>query len=250
MNTSAALIRTKPESASRLPPELASTIPAAYTSNVLPPNTLSGDALATQPASDWTHTELLAVLVSGSKIPNQAVSDLISRYPRLSALCTATPYELSSIPTLSTEDRNRITAVIELTRRLVSNDTLDDTYVRGPEQAAKLIRARMLGETREHFFCVHLDNRNQIRMMDVVSIGDHSSTLVHPREVFKSAIRAGTVAIVVGHNHPSGDPEPSAEDIAVTRRLSEVGRLIGIPILDHVVVGQQTHVSMKERGYL
>lgn len=101
---------------------------------------------------------------------------------------------------------------------------------------------------REHFVCCHLDVRNRLLSRETVSIGHLTSALVHPREVFKAAILANAASIVLVHNHPSGDPEPSREDVDITRRLADVGRIVGIPVLDHVIIGGSRHVSLAERG--
>ena len=122
--------------------------------------------------------------------------------------------------------------------------------VRGPEGVVNLIRELTHGLTDERFYAVSLDNRNNVLAVHLCSIGDHSSTLVHPRSVFRTAVYSSAIAIVCAHNHPSGDSTPSAEDIAVTRRLYEAGKVLGIPVLDHVVIGGNTHSSMRQLGYL
>ncbi len=101
---------------------------------------------------------------------------------------------------------------------------------------------------REQFVCCHLDVKNRLISREVVSIGHLSSALVHPREVFKAAILANAAAVALVHNHPSGDPEPSREDIDITRRLTKAGEILGIPVLDHVVIASRGHASLRESG--
>ena len=101
---------------------------------------------------------------------------------------------------------------------------------------------------REHFMCLHLDAKNRLISRETVSIGHLTAALVHPREVFKAAILANAASIALIHGHPSGDPEPSREDVEITRRLVKAGELLGIPVLDHVVVATRGHVSLAERG--
>lgn len=103
---------------------------------------------------------------------------------------------------------------------------------------------------RENFIVICLDRQNKINAAEVVSVGGLSSTLAHPREVFKPAILASAASIILVHNHPSGDPTPSQEDIALTRRMIEAGQIIGIKVLDHVIIGTGTHVSLKARGLI
>lgn len=104
-------------------------------------------------------------------------------------------------------------------------------------------------ETKEHFITLHLDGKNRIVCLDRVSIGSLNQSIVHPREVFKSACMSGAAAILLIHNHPTGDPTPSKEDIAITNRLKEGGDLLGIRILDHIIIGE-TYLSMVEQGIL
>lgn len=100
---------------------------------------------------------------------------------------------------------------------------------------------------REQFVCAHLDVKNRLLSREVVSIGHLTAALVHPREVFKAAILANAASVAFVHNHPSGDPEPSREDIEITRRLVKAGEILGIPVVDHVVVARRGHVSVLER---
>ena len=108
----------------------------------------------------------------------------------------------------------------------------------------------LIPETKEHFLCLHLDGKNRIVCLDAVSIGSLNQSIVHPREVFKSAVMSSAAAIVLIHNHPSGDPTPSKEDLVITKRLKECGELLGITVMDHIVVGDGVYVSFVERGLL
>jgi len=105
-------------------------------------------------------------------------------------------------------------------------------------------------DEREHFRIAILDIRRRVKALYTVSVGSMSSSLVHPREVFRPAIVAGAAAIILSHNHPSGDPDPSADDIALTRRLAAAGALLGIEVLDHIITGEARFVSLRSRGVL
>lgn len=121
--------------------------------------------------------------------------------------------------------------------------------IRSPRDAANIFREYIGHADREHFVLMLLDTKNQVIGLHTVSIGDLSSSIVHPREVFKVAVAMGAASIIVAHNHPSGDTTPSPEDTAVTRRLSEAGELLGIEVLDHVIIGGDiVFLSMKEKG--
>ena len=131
--------------------------------------------------------------------------------------------------------------------RWVERDCLGPLLHLGkPEAVYRLLAPELRGARQESFHVLFLDPRHRLRGRQVVSLGTLTSSLVHPREVFAPALRHGAAALIVAHNHPSGDPEPSSEDEAVTLRLLEVGRLVGVPLLDHVVLGQGRWVSLRE----
>ena len=134
--------------------------------------------------------------------------------------------------------------------RVVNETKAEYGQVRGPEGVADLIRKLTDGLTDERFYSVCLDNRNNVLAVHLCSIGDHASTLVHPRSVYRTAVYSSAVAIVVAHNHPSGDVTPSAEDINVTKRLHEAGKILGIPMMDHVIIAGNRHQSMRQLGYI
>jgi DNA repair protein RadC len=122
--------------------------------------------------------------------------------------------------------------------------------VRGPDDVVALVGRKFRDETREHFIVLLLNARHECLAVETVSIGSLNASIVHPREVFRPAVIAAAASIVVAHNHPSGDPEPSEEDVSITRRLAEVGELLGIGLLDHVVVARRGAVSLRQRGIL
>jgi DNA repair protein RadC len=122
--------------------------------------------------------------------------------------------------------------------------------VRGPDDVVALIGKRLRSEAREHFLVLLLNARHECVAIETVSIGSLNASIVHPREVFRPAVLASAASIVCVHNHPSGDPDPSEEDISITRRLAQVGELLGIGLLDHVIIATRGVVSLRERGTL
>jgi DNA repair protein RadC len=121
----------------------------------------------------------------------------------------------------------------------------------GPAEVAALLWRYFQDTDREHFAALLLDTKNQLIGITTVSVGDLSSALVHPREVFKPAILSNAASVILAHNHPSGDPQPSPEDIATTRRLQEAGQILGIEVLDHVVIGDASRwASLREKGLM
>jgi DNA repair protein RadC len=119
-----------------------------------------------------------------------------------------------------------------------------------PAQVAEAFRALFGDIDREAFVLFLLDGKNRIVSCNVVTIGSLNQCIVHPREVFKPAILANAAAIILAHNHPTGDPHPSPEDMAITRRIKEGGELLGIKVMDHIIIGDNCHLSFSERGYL
>lgn len=143
-----------------------------------------------------------------------------------------------------------VAACVELARRWMEHLADDRPFARCPADVARLVRARLLGATQEHFFCVGLTSRHRVLCVQEVARGSLSQVDVHPRELFRPAVRAGAHALLLAHNHPSGDPQPSDADIAMTHRMMEVGRVVGIPVLDHVVVASAGFVSLAALGVL
>ncbi|HGH7179271.1 TPA: DNA repair protein RadC [Bacillus luti] len=136
--------------------------------------------------------------------------------------------------------------------RLVKESSLlyKERSVRSPEDGYKLLKQFLEDADREHFIVVSLDTKNQPVAINICHIGSLNASIVHPREVMKSAILSNAASIIVGHNHPSGKVEPSKEDIEVTKRLVEAGKIIGIDVLDHIIVGDETFTSLKEKGII
>ena len=118
-----------------------------------------------------------------------------------------------------------------------------------PQQVFEMFRD-LIWETKEFFLCIHLDGQNRIVCLDRVSVGSLNQSIVHPREVFSPAVKESAAAVILVHNHPTGDPAPSPEDIAITRRLREAGDIMGIKVLDHIIVGDGEFMSFVERGLL
>lgn len=195
--------------------------------------------------------ELLAVILqTGSRTVN--VLDLSARVicevGGVYGLLDAETEELMRIPGIGTGKALQIAAAVELGRRIVHKPVQPKTQIRSADDAAEYYMDRLRHLKKEHFITLHLDTKHCIIGEDVTSVGSLDASIVHPREIFKLAVKRSASAILCLHNHPSGDPTPSPEDIAVTRRLSEAGRLLGIDVLDHIVVGDGQFVSLKARG--
>lgn len=142
----------------------------------------------------------------------------------------------------------RVQAAIELGRRMAVVPTTDRVQVRGPEDAANVLLPWIGRQEQEHFVVLYLNTRNHIVGRELLYKGTLNTSLARIAEVFRGAIRRNCMGIIVGHNHPSGDPSPSPEDIALTRRLVEAGKLMEVDVLDHFIVGHGRFVSLRERG--
>jgi DNA repair protein RadC len=198
--------------------------------------------------------ELLCVLLSGAtgSLPVVSVGrDLLKRVGSLPAVMREPPSSLVRVRGVGRRVAARIRAARELGRRFWAHErAAPRLYVGGPEDVADLFMREMSALDREHFRAVLLDTKNRILGVRTISIGSLNASVVHAREVFKAAVAESAQAVVLVHNHPSGLPEPSPEDVAVTARLVEAGRILGIEVLDHVILGDRGFVSLKEAGHL
>ncbi|WYP25394.1 DNA repair protein RadC [Alkalihalobacillus sp. FSL W8-0930] len=204
-------------------------------------------------ASVLTNQEIIAILLrTGSK--KDSVIDLagkvLSNFDGLDLLKEATIEELCSIDGIGLAKAVELSAAMELGRRIHTLQTKDRYVIRSPEDVSSLVMEDMRFLKQEHFVCLYLNTKNQVIFRHTVFIGSLNASIVHPREVFKEALRRSSASIICLHNHPSGDPSPSREDIDVTKRLYEAGRVLGIELLDHIIIGDRTFISLKEQGHV
>jgi len=195
--------------------------------------------------------ELLAILLRVGVTGENAVQvgqRLLQKFGGLTGLHRATFDEMRAQHGIGEAKAAQIKAAIELGRRLMLEAPEERPAINSPAEAAALVQYEMSGLEQEHLRVILLDTRN--RVLDIVEIyrGSVNSSQVHIGEVFKPAIRRNATAIIVIHNHPSGDPTPSPDDVAVTRAILQAGKLLDIDVLDHMVIGQGRWVSLKERG--
>ncbi len=193
-----------------------------------------------------------APLVPGAGPPERAPAPLPELQGALAshglaALSRRSESDLARMTGLSQKASQKLAASFQLGRLVEAERWSSGDSVRTPGGVYRLMVPRLRGLDRETFYVLLLDGRHRLLMTERISEGTLTTSLVHPREVFRLAIRCSAAAIVVVHNHPSGDPEPSRQDLDVTRRLADCGKLVGIPLLDHVVIGTGAHVSIRER---
>lgn len=190
----------------------------------------------------------LAGLVAG--VPARGLGAGIPDFKETALLgySRATAPELASALGVPLRAALRIACAFELGRRAAASPGFSRAPVRTPRDAFELVHDLLHGRDRETVVALYLDGRHRLLQRHEVSIGTATASLIHPREVFGPALRSGACAVVIAHNHPSGDPEPSAEDHGVTERLLAAGELVGVPLLDHIVVGGSAFVSLRGRG--
>jgi DNA repair protein RadC len=196
-----------------------------------------------------TDADLVALLVSsGDAVVGRAV---LEAHPRPDALWRVGPEELIAVPGVGPAGAARLIACLELARRASAWPVGERPVVSTPEDVCRLCATQLRGLDREHFWALVLSTKNRLLRIVEVSVGSLNTSIVHPRELFKEAVRASAASIVVVHNHPSGDPTPSSADLQLTRRLAKAGEVLGIELLDHVVIGDGgAHASMRQMGVL
>jgi DNA repair protein RadC len=204
---------------------------------------LGPDALSSQ--------ELLALII-GRGVSKRSVLDiaqeLINRFGSVHGMSNATIEELSAIHGVGLAKAAQIQAAFELAKRQVLENDIPKFTVNDPQTLVKAIRATIQDKAKEHFKLVILNTRNKVIGIITISIGTLNASLVHPREVFKEAIQRSASSVILVHNHPSDDIEPSEEDIRLTRRMVEAGKIMGIEVLDHIIITRHNFLSMKSRG--
>jgi DNA repair protein RadC len=192
--------------------------------------------------------ELLAIILrTGIKNRNvlQLSQEILQKYVRRK-LAAASYEELRNIKGVGPTKAVQILAAIELGNRLFKEKPEQDIYINTPEDTIKVVSG-IKNNKKENFVALYLDARNKLIHQETISIGSLTASLVHPREVFEPAITHLAAQIILAHNHPSGDPEPSKEDIVITKRLAESGKILDIEITDHIIIAKNGFFSFKER---
>ena len=211
------------------------------------------ERLAQLGAEALSEQELLACIL-GRGVAGESVlvsaHRLLGSFGSLRGIAEASVEQLSRIHGIGPAKAVQLKAAVEFARRLTLPSTEEHPLVDNLEAAVALLRPRLVDKKKEHFLALLLDNRHHPIRMSAIAVGSLSATLVHPRELFKEAIAASAAAVIVAHNHPSGDPEPSAHDVQLTERLVEAGALLGIEVLDHLIIGSGRVVSLRAAGLL
>lgn len=198
-----------------------------------------------------SNAELIAILLrTGTTSENvlDLSARLLAKFQGLPGLARATYVDLSSEHGLGEAKACQLLAALELGKRLQKSASLELPVISEPQDVADLVSGDLAHQEQEHFKVIVLDTKNHVLAAPDVFVGSVNSTTIRTAEVFREAVRRNAPGIIVVHNHPSGDPTPSAEDASVTREIIAAGKALDIEVLDHIVIGRDGHVSLKERG--
>jgi DNA repair protein RadC len=224
----------------------------SFTIHDLPRAERPRERLAALGARALSSQELLA-LVIGRGIPGKSAihiaQELLTRFHSVHGVSQATVEELSGVRGIGLAKAAQLSAAFELGRRQdLEPDDVAQYSIKDPDSLVKVMRKGIQEKAKEHFMLVLLNTRNKVIAIKTISVGTLNASLVHPREVFKGALMHSASSIILVHNHPSDDPEPSDDDLTLTRRLKDAGRLMGIEVLDHIIITRNGYTSFKEKG--
>lgn len=195
-----------------------------------------------------SNVELLA-LILGTDQSLDIAHRIFAKFKTLDNLKSATLQELETIKGIGKSQARKIVACLEISKRFQENHTPTKKLdaITSPDILFEQIKHKIHNYYKEHFFVCSLDTRNNLISVDEISVGTLTASLVHPREAFETAIRRHAAHIIIAHNHPSGETEPSEDDLKITKRLVDAGKVMGIEVLDHLIITKQSYLSFKEK---
>ena len=229
----------------------------SFTLHDLPKSERPRERLKKFGAESLSAQELLA-LILGRGVKGESVSmiaqKLLSCFGSLEGIMNASLEDLQSVKGLGLAKASQLKACFEIARRLfMKSEPAEETRqkeITSAQEVYELIKSKISNYTKEHFVVLSFDIRNKFLGMDTVSVGILNENLMHPRETFDAAIRRHAAHIIISHNHPSDDPEPSEDDLEITKRLVESGKILGIEVIDHIVVTKKGFLSFKDKGLI
>lgn len=211
------------------------------------------ERLIRQGAASLSNQELIAILLrTGTKEVSvlTLANRILMSFDKIQELQGATLEECMQVKGVGQAKAVQLLAAVELGKRVHRKDSTERYVIRSPEDAANYLMTDMTFLKQEHFVALFLNVKNEIIHKETIFIGSLNASIVHPRELFREAVKRSAASIICAHNHPSGNPAPSPEDIEVTKRLVAAGDMMGIDVLDHLVIGNHQFISLKEKGYM
>ena len=246
-------IRTLEGAAMRKPALIKKAVTAGLTIRELPTSERPRERFMALGPEAVSEQELLCCVL-GRGIAGESVlvtaQRLLSAFGDVRGIVEASIEQLVAIHGVGMAKAVQLKAAGELARRFARADARTLKTIDSAEAAAALVRPMLLDKKKEHVVAVLLDNRHRLIRISLVAVGSLSASLIHPRELFKEAVMASAAAMIVAHNHPSGDPNPSEHDLVLTKRLVQAGKLVGIEVLDHLIVGTEGFVSLNAMGMI
>lgn len=200
-----------------------------------------------------SNVELLAIILRSGTRHDSAInlaSRLLNNDSGIKYLYECSFEELKDVKGIGTAKASQIKAALELGRRLKTFKDTNNAFIKTPADIAELVMEDMRYLKKEYLKLILLNTKNMVVSVKDISIGNLNSSIVHPREIFVEAIKVSSASIVICHNHPSGDPTPSQEDINVTKRVYEAGKIVGIDLIDHIIIGNGKYISLKEKNII
>lgn len=219
----------------------------------LPKNERPREKMLRYGAEYLSNSELLALILrTGTKEDSVLnLSDrLLSHCGGINGISSPSINDLKQVKGIGEVKATQVLALAELATRFNSFKSGEEHIVSSPKDVSNYMMRQMKGLKKEYFKLIMLNTKNIIISVKDISIGNLNSSIVHPREVFIEAIKLSSASVILCHNHPSGDPTPSKEDILITKRLKECGTLLGIEVLDHIIIGNEAYISLKEKGII
>jgi DNA repair protein RadC len=222
-----------------------------YTVKELPLDDRPREKLLMRGAQNLTDAELIAILLRTGKKGTSVLEisrELIKSDGNLAVLATKTVDSLQKVSGIGKDKAATLAAAFELSRRILSQQKwLSNKKVTSPQEIADIFIPLLRDDNKEKFIVVCLNSSNKIIKHETISIGNLNSSVVHPREIFKVAIDCASASIILIHNHPSGNPEPSNEDIRITKKIVESRKILDIPVFDHLIIAGETYTSFVEK---
>ncbi|MGM0603121.1 MAG: RadC family protein [Bacillota bacterium] len=224
-----------------------------FTIKELPEEERPREKLLTKGAEFLSNSELLALIIrtgSREKTAVELAQHIINYFDGLKNLINLSCEELQTVKGVGTAKASQISALVELSKRISKAKAEKGKTIFTPAKAAELLMEDMRHLEQEVVKAVLLDVKNKVIKISEITKGGLSSSIVHPRDVFKEAIRKNSAAIILAHNHPSGVPEPSSEDISISKKIAKSGTILGIELVDHIIIGDGKYVSLKEKDLI